>query len=176
MKLKFYLRGLGVGILVTTFILTVSYGFRDAQPVSTAENSSTKASILNSTKAEKTSAAQTAETQATTTTQNVEAKTEIQTQTAASAPIETPTELSTEAPTEVPTEVSNKTPVVVSLTGVSYSEQAAQLIQNAGIVADWKDFNAYLISSGYASKIHNGTYSLYPGQDYESIAKIITGK
>ena len=171
MKLKFYLRGLGVGILVTTFILTVANIFSDA-PATAFENTSTvavtKAEKKTEAAAQKTTAAETmAQTQAQrTATQATTAATQAETQ--------APTVADTVAETQA--QNKNGAPITVVMDNISYSEQAAQLIQQAGIITDWKDFNSYLISSGYAVKIHNGTYTLYAGQDYETIAKIITGR
>jgi len=169
MKLKFYLRGLGVGVLVTTLILTVANGIRNSQST-LLENPSTVASVLNTSKAE---------TKAANTEQTIEQKNETSAQTKSEvvtqAPVETLAEKVTEATIVEKVEVVNQS-ITVVLSNISGSENAAQAIANAGVIDDWKDFNRYLENSGYAVKIHNGTYTLLKGQDYESIAKIITGK
>ena len=171
MKLKFYLRGLGVGILVTTLILTVAFAVRNSQPT-LGENPSTVASILNPSQSE-TKAADT-QTQQTTQQQKETAavtKAEVVTQ----AQVQTVAEKVTEATIAQKDEVTNQ-PIIVVFSDISNSERAAQAVANAGVIESWSDFNKYLESSGYAVKIHNGTYTLYKGQDYESIAKTITGK
>jgi len=157
MKLKFYLRGLGAGVLVTTLILTVANLYRDI-PTTINENPSTVASVLNSSSAETK-----AETIAAT-------KPEVVTE----APIQTVAEKVTEATIAQIVEATSQ-PIIVVLSDISNSEKAAQAIANAGIIDNWTDFNKYLETSGYAVKIHNGTYSLFKGQDYESIAKTIIG-
>lgn len=171
MKLKFYLRGLGIGVLVTTLILTVANTVKDSQ-TTLDHNSSTVSSALNLNKTE---------TKAVSTEQSTEQNT-VQSTTVT----EPATEMATEAATEIATEstiiqqnetvVDTSNTITVVLSNISNSERAAQAIQSAGIIDDWTDFNNYLTKSGYAVKIHNGTYNLFKGQDYESIAKIITGK
>ena len=120
-----------------------------------------------------------AETKAANTEQTIEQKNETSAQTKSEvvtqAPVETLAEKVTEATIEQKEEVVNQS-ITVVLSNISGSENAAQAIANAGVIDDWKDFNRYLENSGYAVKIHNGTYTLLKGQDYESIAKIITGK
>ena len=169
MKLKFYLRGLGVGVLVTTLILSVDNKIINSQ-TTLIENPSTVASIFNSSKAE-TKAVNTEQT----TEQNKETSVVTKSEAVTEEPVQTSAEKVTEATIVQNVEVVNQ-PITVVLSNISGSENAAQAIANAGVIDDWKDFNRYLESSGYAVKIHNGTYTLYKGQDYESIAKIITGK
>ena len=169
MKLKFYLRGLGVGVLVTTLILTVAFNIRDNQ-TPFVENPSTVTSGLNSNKAE-TKAVKTEQT----TEQTKETSAATMAEVVSQAPVQTTAEKVTEATTVQKVE-ANSQPITVVLSNISNSEGAAQAVANAGVIDNWIDFNKYLESSGYAKKIHNGTYSLLKGQDYESIAKIITGK
>ena len=168
MKLKFYLRGLGIGVLVTTLILTVANEVKDSQ-AALAENTSTVASEMNSSKSETkaSNAEQTTEQQkGTAAVTKAEAVTE--------APIQTVAEKVTEATTVQKVDTTSQS-ITVVLSNISNSEKAAQAIANAGVIDNWTDFNKYLESSGYAVKIHNGTYTLVKGQDYESIAKTITG-
>lgn len=172
MKLKFYLRGLGVGLLVTTLMLRVDNNIKESQSI-LAENSSTSASVLNSSKAE-TKAANIEQTTASQTETVPETNAEIVTEAQNQTSIEKVTETSTIQNNEKVVETNQ--PITVVLSNILYSERAAHAIADAGVVSDWNDFNDYLVSSGYAVKIHNGTYTLYKGQDYESIAKIITGK
>lgn len=177
MKLKFYLRGLGIGILVTTLILTVDYRVKDSQKTLT-NNASTVSSALNLSKTE-TKAVSTEKS----TEQKTEQKTEQQTSTtepttevATESVTKNTTETLTESTQQIETVKDTSNTIAVVLSNISDSESAAQVIQNAGIIDNWIDFNNYLTKSGYAVKIHNGTYNLFKGQDYESIAKIITGK
>ena len=165
MKLKFYLRGLGVGVLVTTLILTVANRVRDNE-IPFSENPST---VASSSKAE-TKAVKTEQT----TEQTKETSAATMAEVVSQAPVQTAAEKVTEA-TIVQKVEANSQPITVVLSNISNSEKAAQAVANAGVIDNWMDFNKYLESSGYATKIHNGTYSLLKGQDYESIAKIITG-
>ena len=175
MKLKFYLRGLGVGVLVTTLILTVAFKFKD-NPTTIMESPSTVALGLNSsnTETKAVSTEKSSENSEQTTIPLRETTAETKAEVATEVPVEPATEKVTEATTPPKAEETNQS-ITVVLSNISNSENAAQAIENAGVIDNWIDFNKYLESSGYAVKIHNGTYKLSKGQNYESIAKIITG-
>lgn len=54
------------------------------------------------------------------------------------------------------------------------SSSVAREMKKAGIIKDADDFDQYLEESGYSRKIRSGTYSIPSGASYEEIAKIIT--
>ena len=54
------------------------------------------------------------------------------------------------------------------------SSSVAREMEEAGIIDDAKDFNAYLVDNGYGRRIRSGTYKIPEGADFSTIAKIIT--
>lgn len=56
------------------------------------------------------------------------------------------------------------------------SEAVAKAVQESGLVADWEEFNRYLITEGYSSKIRTSNYSIAMGATYDEIAELITKK
>ncbi len=56
------------------------------------------------------------------------------------------------------------------------SGQVAELLEKNGLIEDADDFNQYIVKKGKASIIRIGTYSVEPGSSYDQIIKIITEK
>ncbi len=44
------------------------------------------------------------------------------------------------------------------------------------MIADAADFDSYLEANGYSDRIATGEYTVVEGSDYETIAKLITGR
>lgn len=152
MKLKYYLRGLGIGIIVTTIVLTISNNIR----VNELKKGLDEVSVTEATK----------ETLFAVT----EAATEPQT--------ESKTEPQTEPETELITEPETQKVITYTLKiekGM-YSEKVAGILYENGIVDDKKSFNKYLADNKYSSKISTGEFVLTSDMTYEQIAKKITVK
>ena len=181
MKLKYYLRGLGTGILFATIILFVSYAYRmsDKQikerakelgmvfpenEVSTDINTTTDTTneIKDSTS-------------------NVtEKNSEDETSTEELTTVETSTEETTtaETTTEETTTKSDK-PVktyVLTVTSKTISRDVAKNLEKAGIIDDAEKFNDYLCDNDYASNIQNGKFTVNSNMTYKEIAETITSK
>ncbi|WP_066049677.1 hypothetical protein [Robertmurraya korlensis] len=54
------------------------------------------------------------------------------------------------------------------------SSEIAQLLKDAGIITDAFDFEQYLISTGYHTKVQLGEFVVKSDMTYEQLAKIIT--
>ena len=173
MKLKFYIRGLGIGILVTTLILTISTTVQGNKK-SSEEETTKSSSVITYTKAD------TATIESLTSTVETQVETDsIEKQTVKETIQETIKETvqeTTQKSTEITTKVTDGQKVTVVLSNINYSGKASQLIADAGIVDDAAALNKYLENNGYSTKILDGTYTFTKGQDYESIAKTITKK
>jgi hypothetical protein len=177
MRFKYYIRGLGAGIVLTTIVLTVSDNIR---------NSGTEA---NNKTTEQTTSAGSALAYTTTTaaTQNATENTTSAQQTETTGIAESAT---TEAVTVATGEVSSAATsnevtmaaqqaesgkaVSITIKNVYYSAQAADILYNAGLIDDRSAFNSYMQNSGYATKIKEGNYSITKGASFEEIAQIIT--
>lgn len=171
MKMKSYLKGLGTGIIITTLVFVIALKIKPNTSGISQQQTTTAASILNSTK------------KAVESTQAIEDESESDQEDATDNSSEdvtkenTTSENSTSKSEMVSDGASDSTKTVsVEISDAPYAETACKVLENAGIVSDWSKFNQYLMDSGYEKLIRNGTYDLYPGEDFESIAKTITGR
>lgn len=64
--------------------------------------------------------------------------------------------------------------ISVTITAGMWSEQIAEKFKELGLVDDAKAFNKFLCDNNYASSINIGNYKIPKGSSYEQIAKIIT--
>lgn len=180
MNIKYYIRGLGMGVLVTTVLLTVSNHMRDknASTSSNAIQNQTQ-SVTQKETIEETKSPQLKTTEASLEENKsslAELKTEKATQASTQKATQKETQKATDAKTEPSTKASNPSGgrIKVSLENVGSSESAAQAIMAAGLVDDWQDFNRYLMNNGYDRRIASSTFEFEGNEDYETIAKIIT--
>lgn len=174
MKLKYYLRGLGIGILVTAAILTIVYHTKGSMSDSQIMKRAAQLGMVMASTEEDTLFAQT--TQADTTieetgTISVEETTTVVETT--EAVTEAPTEKPTEAPTEVPTEAPAAEAVLTISPGM-YSESVSAELVRLGIITNQKEFNSYLVNNGYAERIQTGDFKIKADMSYDEIARIIT--
>lgn len=178
MKLKYYLRGLGIGILVTAAILTIVYHTKGSMSDSQIKKRAAQLGMVMASTEEDTLFAQT--TQADTTieetgTISVEETTTVveTTEAVTEAPTEKPTEAPTEAPTEKPTEPAAAEAVLTISQGM-YSESVSTELVRLGIITNQKEFNSYLVNNGYAERIQTGDFKVKADMSYDEIARIIT--
>lgn len=178
MKLKYYLRGLGIGILVTAAILTIVYHTKGSMSDSQIKKRAAQLGMVMASTEEDTLFAQT--TQADTTieetgTISVEETTTIveTTEAVTEAQTEKPTEKPTEAPTEKPTEPAAAKAVLTISPGM-YSESVSAELARLGIITNQKEFNSYLVNNGYAERIQTGDFKVKADMSYDEIARIIT--
>lgn len=178
MKLKYYLRGLGIGILVTAAILTIVYHTKGSMSDSQIKKRAAQLGMVMASTEDDTLFAQT--TQADTTieetgTISVEETTTVveTTEAVTEAPTEKPTEKPTEAPTEKPTEPAAAKAVLTISPGM-YSESVSAELARLGIITNQKEFNSYLVNNGYAERIQTGDFKVKADMSYDEIARIIT--
>ena len=188
MKLKYYLRGLGIGMIVTALILGISFSHRQGQETQILTDDQireraeqlgmvdsselTLAALQNSVQqqaqenTEKTEASPEPETEETTTTSEPETT---------AAPENTVEPEATPQPETIEASETSQTVTVTVKKGAS-SGSVSNRLQEAGLVEDAKTFDNYLCNNGYSRSINPGTYEIVPGTSEEEIAKIITGK
>ena len=174
MKLKYYLRGLGIGMIVTALILGISFSNRQDQTsqIMTDDQIRERAAELGMVdSSELTLAAlQNSEKQPT------EGTPEETTQTQEQNNIETEPETTVPAEPEV-TEAPQRTQTAsITIQRGDDSGSASRRLYEAGLVENAKAFDNYLCNNGYSRSINPGTYEIAPGASEEEIAKIITGK
>lgn len=204
MKLKYYLRGLGIGMIVTALILGISFSNRQDQTsqIMTDDQIRERAAELGMVdSSELTLAAlQNSEKQPTegtpeetTQTQeqnNIEAESETTVPAETQATVEPETTQESEATTEPEKTAGPETTAEPEVTEAPQRTQTASItiqrgddsgsasrrLYEAGLVENAKAFDNYLCNNGYSRSINPGTYEIAPGTSEEEIAKIITGK
>lgn len=172
MNFKYYLRGLGTGIVVTLIIVTISNSLRGsktasenaAQPSSVQPTSAIEA-ILNN--------------QRTTQAYGDAASADATSADAASADVTSADVISAdissaETVSDNIQQGQQERNITVSFETIQSSETAAQLLEKAGIVDNWRNFNSYLVNNGYDRKVSGGTFSFSGNESYKEIAGIIT--
>lgn len=203
MKLKYYLRGLGAGILFSVLVFTFVVGNKnetisDAEIIKRAkELGMVEKTTINMDKL-KENASGTPTTKPTPTLTPQPSTTNTPTPTPTDVLINTltpsPTESLTPPPTSTPTPTSTPIPTptespkltepigtgetdkMVKITVVRgmTSEDVAYLVKEAGIVEDALALNTFLIRNGYAERLRVGTFELKTGMTQEEIAKRLT--
>lgn len=206
MKLKYYLRGLGIGILITTVILSLAgigrKNMTDEEVVKRAKELGMVESTLLSDLPDQTKAEEVRPTEPETSLQPETSEQESSAEPETSEPETLEPEVSPEpeetastpetpaAPEETPvapdeTPVSPEdgnpdTPAGETVTLVigrgESSTTVSKNLKKAGIVEDAAAFDRFLCNNGYDKKIITGTYEIPYGASEEEIAKIITRK
>lgn len=187
MKLKYYLRGVGTGILFATIILLVSYAYKmsDGQikkkalelgMVYPTEQQSTTNVADKQTTTDKTSEEETSSQDSdngeTTTKEPV---TEEPTTTKPSVEETTTKKPATQETTTKKPSVDDNTEVtcIITVTNRTNSYHVSVQLAQAGIIESADDFNNYLISNGYAYRIQNGTFTFKKGMTYKEMAEYL---
>lgn len=206
MKKKYYLRGLGLGILVTAlvFIITGPDKMSDAEIIKRAEELgyvkqsaelsptiSIKDLLETGTPAPTPTQVPAEVPQETTTPELTETPASDEQQEepmATSTPIPeptftpTPTPVPTETPTPTPEHTATPTPEnkVVTATIVIERGNTATMVcnkmQEAGIVKNGEDFKQYLVKHNLTDYINVGTYTISSDMSYKEMAKLLTGR
>lgn len=197
MKLKYYLRGLGIGILVTTVILSLAgvgrKNMTDEEVVKRAKElgmvestllsdlpDQTKTDEVRPTEPEISLQPETSEPEA-----GPEPEESASTPETPVAPEETPEapEETPVAPEETPVSPEDGNPDIPAGETVTLvigrgesSTTVSKNLKKAGIVEDAAAFDRFLCNNGYDKKIITGTYEIPYGASEEEIAKIITRK
>lgn len=164
MKLKYHLRGLGIGFILTTIILMISNLFVNNNNGNNhvSDNKETSASVI----------AYTTQADENNSDKKDEKKTEhAKTESAKDSTKESASQGTTQTETLYSKEGNT---VTVKFENVIYGTAAAELLYKAGVIDDENSFAFYLQNSGYDAIIRDGLYQINIGDSYENIAKIIT--
>lgn len=193
MKLKYYLRGLGIGIFITTIILSISLSGRkesltDEEIIERAkalgmveqeENSQEDAKNIEDEKAVEDSKDIQTESDEAQNTNETENKDDTENnQETVKAESETESKVNKEESAEETAAEPQETVkmVQVDIQGGQGSDGVAQVLFNAQVVDDAAAFNSFLIENKYDEHLQVGTFSIPKGATYEDVAKILTTK
>lgn len=201
MKLRYYLRGLGIGILVTALILTIvpgekevlsdaeireraiQLGMVDSSSLTLADVQGKMPEVTGTDKdipKENTEATKHDEIQAES--NSTEEKEKVQ------ETVDTPIEESPikenpikesqqiEEKETVSSETVNTECVTLIIKSGDSSYTVAKALQEVGLIEDARAFDTYLCDNGYSRSIGTGTYEIAYGTTEEEIAKIISRK
>ena len=182
MKLKYYLRGLGIGILVTAVIMGVTQGSRKetlsdreirerAAALGMVEPGNSLADLEAAETPAATEIPEAAETPAATETPEA-----AETPAATEAPAATETPEVTARPTQKTAEEEEGSSYTFEIQAGDSSYQVAYRLQQAGLVADARDFDNYLCSKGYDRKLKTGSYEIPETATEEEISEILCGR
>lgn len=178
MKIKYYLRGLGTGILITTLILFVAYSYRDTKDKNAEKSSSDKVIEQNessSTSKDKTTD-KTKETEESTTPSETSTNetTKDETETSETTSEITTEEATTEETTTAPIVDNTVTTVTFTIPGGYTAYAVAEMLQSLGVIENAAEFDAYLVDNGYSYYIAAGEHTVTVGDSYEALAQAIT--
>ena len=199
MKLKYYLRGIGIGVIVATLIMTVSSVIhnnnlsdetiiKEAQKLGMImpENTEDNNSLWGDTSEEETqkdSEVSTENTDGNNTVSDKETQISENTQTSEETQTSEDTQTSEETQTSENTQTPEDTqqPVdenmaVVTITDSDAARHVSEKLQAAGLIEDSVEFRNYLADHGYATDIISGTFQIPKGSTYKEICDIIIKK
>ena len=199
MKLKYYLRGMGIGIMITTLILIIAFSIHKNDTVQQEEPkqeaaSKTVAEAQNSTQIPMDTETETepateqnnteqADTQKPTEKQKenetsvVSASTEEkESEEKASEQKTSETKASEEKTSEKNTPAAATEKVRFEVGGGEYSDVICKRLLQAGLIDDADAFNKFLIQKDYDNLILPGVYDIPKGATYEEIAALLTTK
>ena len=197
MKLKYYLRGLGIGMAVTALILGISFSGRQGQEAQTLTDEqirerASELGMVDSSELTLAALQNSAQPQITmepevTEESKLTADPETTTEPEATAEPETTTEPEATAEPEMTTKpeatkepelitAPEQSQTTITIKKGSDSGSVSRVLYEAGLVENAKAFDNYLCNNGYSRSINPGIYEIAPGTSEEEIAKIITGK
>lgn len=204
MKLKYYLRGLGIGIIVSVIFFVVYTNNRDTSM--TDDEIKTRARELGM--IENTiisNPSQTGDSVDDSVSENINAETDITDKTdiinstdtgdttdssessedqendnAVNIPDSTDSVINTDSTDNtdntVNTDISEAETVIIIIERGDSSYTAAKKLVDAGIIEDAKEFDQYLSQNGYDKKILTGSHEVPINGTYEALARAITSK
>lgn len=177
MRFKYFIRGLGFGILFSCIIMLATYQGKPTEKLSDAEIVE-RAKELGMVEAEDGIEQMLKEnSENNKATEKIKEdddtrKSESATEQVTEATSETVASTETEQTTiDQKTDVQQQVEIIVERGSSSYP--VCEKLKAAGMIDDAEKFDNYLIANGYADRIRVGTHVLTKGMDYEAIAKAI---
>lgn len=194
MKAKYFLRGLGAGILLATIVLFAVYSYRysdskiiqrakelgmvydskeqgadDEKPASAAVKETTTELETKEPQAETTTESETKEPPAETTTESETKEPSAETTTEP----EIATQPETKATTAAVTGENTGDSIKVTIPSGTKATTLAQKLENLKVVESAEDFKNFLIENNYTHRLLSGEFYLNAGMSYEEIISVI---
>lgn len=181
MNFKYFLRGLGAGIVFTAIIMLAAYMTNGSYKLSDKEIIK-KAEALGMVTTEEvpivsdTGSENPTEEPSTENTDTEEPTTEKSSTEDTEEPASTEqptTEAATQNTTESPAIDTEYTKATITVRSGMGSYEVAVLLKDAGIIDNASDFDSYLIRNGYATQIRIKSQEFNSNMSYEEIAKLL---
>lgn len=206
MKLKYYFRGLGIGILVTTIIFMIGIHVKGdellsdeeilkrAQEIEDATSGEDDTKTLEELEAEQKANQKKREEQQKAEEEKAKKEAEAKEQQDAAQPADQQAQEKDQAAQDAAQKAdqqaqgqqqaanqgANQTETVkqveLNIMPGEYSMSISQKLQKAGLIASVEEFNQYITEHDYDNMIQPGTFVIPQGASYEEIAKILTTK
>ena len=198
MRFNFYLRGCGLGILLATIVLSVSFAGKinrepsDEDVIARAkelgmEFADEKENEAGSTEKQDTDSKNTQPEKVDKTSQKTESQKGSQTEDSPKNNVQEEDSQADASQVEEPqlqnedSQTAGDTPeapqtVVIQVRAGEVCRELAEDLYNNGIVPDAEEFREYMKTTGYDSLIRVGEYEMTPGMEYLEIAKMLTTK
>ncbi|WP_099468848.1 hypothetical protein [Konateibacter massiliensis] len=194
MKFKYYLRGLGIGIVVTALLAGIANGSgkkemtteqiiiraQELGMVSEDDYNSVKKELSNAKSSITDLESQLQEAGEIDDSQAADENTPEEEQTQneePNEPVTTTTESDGVTTEETYTEGSeNETTLKFSVIQGMSAEAVSKLLQEKGIIPDAGDFNNYIVETGNVNNIQVGEYEVKSGESYDTILGKLTGR
>lgn len=197
MKLKYYVRGLGIGIVFATIMCVISVKVKgntmsDSEIIERARElgmvmeyetdifknpseseSQSSNEETNSSKEDNKDTASSEPSQQESASESSQPESSNSDETKETEPT-SQSEVVTQPSSEPQTDVIHNISIEV-ISGMD-SGKVASLLYSAGLIDDATAFNNYLVNNNYANNIRTGNYTIQEGSSYETIANILVGR
>ena len=174
MNFKYFLRGLGVGVIFGALIMLAAYMSSGGYKMSDEEIIE-KAKKLGMVEKESSIIVDDSTKDSTTedTTESTTEKIVPDDTTEGTTEGETTEDTTQEDAEDVKTEDSTSNSITISVKSGMGSYEVSTLLKDAGIIDDASDFDVYLNENGYSTKIEVGEYKFTDDMTYEEIANML---
>ena len=187
MKLRYYMRGLGIGIIVTAILMSVTLSGKteklsDAEIIERAEALGMEQKYESTVLADTVSENETENPETEKEAEQPDEKEAVEENPVVQEPSEEPVkeEVAEEEvkPQEIVTDSEEEITKTVQITvqGGDGSQTVARKLAEAGLIDDVQVYDKYLCANGYDKRICTGTHTIPVGASNEEIAKIITSR
>ena len=176
MRLKYYLRGIGIGVIFATLLLSISFYFGKDNFSSndlTDEEIIERATELGMILPEDSDNQQEDDED-----KNSEVSEDVEEQVVEDAESDADVDDSQDTQEEPATESTETTTTYIPFTvnGGDSSNVVAYNLYKAGLVDSSDDFNKYLVSLGVDNRIQSGTFYVKEGSSYDDIVVLLVNK
>ena len=190
MKFKYYLRGIGIGVVVTTFIFMIlisihkneermdsaSKNNMESKTVAAAEDDTEKKAQSDATPSKQISKEDKDVEKDTRPKENTKPKEDAKPKADTGKDQDTETETQQTETEEDETENESSDQARFEISGGEFSDAICRKLQEEGLISDAKEFNRFLIEKDYDNSILPGIYDIPRDATYEEIAVLLTSK